>query len=349
MRIGIHSTAGFFSDRWITYCKNRDIDFKIVNCYQNDIISQLSDCDALMWHFNHKSSKDCKFAKQLLFSLQHAGKEVFPDFNTAWHFDDKLGQKYLLEAMDAPMAPAYTFFSIKEAMNWAKETSYPKVFKLRNGASSDNVMLVKSEKHARRLIRKSFSKGFKQYNALASLKERIRLYRLGKTNLWDVIKGVIRISYPTQYSRVAGKEIGYCYFQDFIPGNEFDIRVVVIGSKAFALKRMVRKNDFRASGSGHLLYEKSHFDDNTVNMAFKISDTLHSQCMAYDFVYHNGIPLVVEISYGFAPEGYDACTGYWDRNLVWHEGKINPYGWMVEDIIERIKKKKEQELKENLV
>ena len=108
--------------------------------------SQLSDCDALMWHFNHKSPKASKFAKQLLFSVQASGKKVFPDFNTVWHFDDKVGQKYLLEAIGAPLAPAYVFYSKKEALEWAGKTSYPKVFKLRNGAGSDNVRLLNLKK-----------------------------------------------------------------------------------------------------------------------------------------------------------------------------------------------------------
>lgn len=337
MKIGINNTPGFFSERWIAYCKSKSISYKIVDCYANDIIRQLSDCNALMWHFNHKSSKDCKFAKQLLFSLQHAGKAVFPDFNTVWHFDDKLGQKYLLESIGAPMADAYVFFSHNEALRWAGTTDYPKVFKLRNGAGSDNVLLVKSAQQAKRLIRRSFGSGFRQYNALGSLRERIRLYRLGRTDLRDVIKGIVRILYTTQFSKIAGREVGYCYFQDFIPGNDSDIRVVVIGDKAFAIKRMVRKNDFRASGSGIILYARNHFDDQTIKLAFDVSDRLKSQCMAYDFVYHDGIPLIVEISYGFAPEGYDACTGYWDKNINWHEGKFNPYGWMVEDLMKRCK------------
>jgi glutathione synthase/RimK-type ligase-like ATP-grasp enzyme len=333
MKIGIHETKGFFSEHWIAYCKANDIDHKLVNCYRTDIIQQLSDCDALMWHFNHKGPRESKFAKQLLYALQAAGKKVFPDFSTVWHFDDKVAQKYLLESIGAPLAPAYVFYTMKEALEWASNTSYPKVFKLRNGAGSDNVRLVKSERNAIRLIKKAFNIGYKQYEAWSSLKERYRKYQAGKTDFWDVCKGILRIAYTTEYARVTGKEIGYIYFQDFIPENDFDIRVVVIGDKAFAIKRLVRKNDFRASGSGFILYEKEHFDEETIRIAFKISQRLNVQCMAYDFVYLKGKPLIVEISYGFAPPGYVDCTGYWDKELIWYEGQFNPYGWMVELVL----------------
>jgi len=336
MKIGIHHTKGLFSDRWIKYCEDNSISFKLVDCYGTDIIQQLSDCDALMWHFNHKGPKESKFAKQLLFSVEATGKKVFPDFNTAWHFDDKVAQKYLLEGINAPIAPAYVFYSSKEAREWAGQTSFPKVFKLRNGAGSDNVRLVKSKSEANHLIKKAFGSGFKQYEGWASLKERYRKYRAGKTNLWNVIKGILRLAHKTEYARVTGREIGYAYFQDFIPGNDHDIRVIVIGDKAFAIKRMVRKNDFRASGSGFIHYEKVHFDDESIRLSFEITEKLHAQCLAYDYVYLDGKPLIVEISYGFAKEGYDACTGYWTRNLVWHEGKFNPYGWIIDDMIKKI-------------
>lgn len=333
MRIAIHETKGFFNERWIAYCASNHIDFKLVDCYSNNIINQLSDCDALMWNFNHKSPKASKFAKQLLFSVQASGKKVFPDFNTVWHFDDKVGQKYLLESLQAPLAAAFVFYSKKEALEWAGQTNYPKVFKLRNGAGSDNVRLVRFEHEAVNLINRAFGRGFRQYNALSNLKERYRRYKIGKTSLKDVLKGIVRLVRTTEYSRVTGKERGYAYFQEFIPGNDFDIRVIVIGDKAFAIKRLVRRNDFRASGSGYILYDKEHFDEETIRLAFEVSEKLKAQCMTYDFVFLEGNPLIVEISYGFAPEGYDSCTGYWERDLSWHEGKINPYGWMVDDLI----------------
>ena len=335
MKIGIHHTKGSFSERWIAYCTERQIDYKIVNCYQSNIISQLEDCEALMWHFNHKGAKESKFAKQLLFSLQAGGKKVFPDYNTVWHFDDKVGQKYLLESIGAPLAPSHVFYNKREAMDWAAQTKYPKVFKLRNGAGSENVRLVLKKKQAYGLIRKAFRKGYKHYVGWRNLRERIRKYRHGKSDLFNVIKGIIRLFYTTEYARLTGRELGYVYFQDFIPGNEYDIRVVVIGNKAFAIKRMVRENDFRASGSGSIKYGKEHFDDNTIRLAFEISEKLNDQCMAYDFVYLEEQPLIVEISYGFAMEGYDPCVGYWEKDLTWHEGNFNPYGWMVEAIISK--------------
>ena len=334
MKIAIHNRESSFSPHWIEYCKANGIDYKIVNCYSNDIVDQLKDCCAIMWHHYHASAKDIQFAKQLLYSLQMSGKIVFPDFNTDWHFNDKLGQKYLLEAIEAPLVPSYAFYEKKEALQWVKQTTFPKVFKLRGGSGSNNVRLV-TQKNAVRFIHKAFKKGFKQYHPIANLKERIRKYRKGKTSFDDVLKGLVRIVLPTEYAHIQGNDRGYIYFQDFIPDNTHDIRVTYVFNKCFALRRRVRKGDFRASGSGMIEYDMSKIPEQALRIAFEVAKRLKLQTAAFDFVMYKGSPLIVELSYGF---GYDVDQfnhGYWDDQLKYHPGSFNPYAWMVEGIIEK--------------
>lgn len=334
MKIAIHKSGFGFSADWISYCQKKKIPHKIVNCYSNDIIQQLKDCNALMWHFSHIIPKDILVAKQILNALEHTGFKVFPDFKTCWHFDDKVAQKYLLEQIDAPAVKSYVFFDKHEATMWAKNTDYPKVFKLRKGASSQNVELIKSQKHAIRKIKKAFKNGFSNYKALDSLKERNRLFKIGKSNFWETIKGTLRFFIPLEYIRVLGKEIGYIYFQDFIRGNKFDTRIIVIDEKAYGMKRLIRKNDFRASGSNIFDYENINLQ--SVKIALDFAYKLKLQAVAFDFVFDNDKPLIVEMSYGFGTTGSGQCKGYWDKNLNWNEGKFNPFGWMVDIIIKSI-------------
>lgn len=337
MKIAIHYKKGDFSSKWIEYCDNNNIPFKIVSAYDNDIINQVSDCNCFMWHFNQSHSKDVLFAKQLLYSLQTAGLKVFPDFHSAWHFDDKVGQKYLLESIGAPLVPSYVFYDKKEALTWIEQTDFPKVFKLRGGAGSAHVKLVKDQKVAKRLIHKAFGRGFSQYDKLANLKDRWYKYKKGKTNLWNVGKGLVRLVHTTEFAKTAGRERGYIYFQDFIPNMDYDIRVIVIAGKAFAIKRMVREDDFRASGSGHILYGKEHFDKETIQRSFEVAEKVKSQCLAIDYVYQDGEPIIVELSYGFTKEGYYDCEGYWDRQMNWHPGPFDAQGWMVESLLQKLR------------
>lgn len=335
MKIAIHNSQAGFHPRWVEYCKKQKIDHKIVDCHANDIVARLQDCDALMWHFNQSNAKDIVIAKQILFALEHANFRVFPDFKTAWHFDDKVGQKYLLEAINAPMVPSFAFYDKSKALEWAAKTSYPKVFKLRGGAGSANVKLVKTKQQANKLIKQSFGKGFNQYEAWSNLQERWRKYKQGKTNLIDVSKGVVRLSYQPNFSKVKGKERGYAYFQEFIENEGFDIRIVVIGNNAVALKRLVRENDFRASGSGNLVFENDKIDKRYIQLAFDTAKKLNSQSIAIDLVHSkNDEILIVEISYGFPVKNFlDGAAGYWTDNLKWHEDEFNPQGWMVEEVM----------------
>lgn len=332
--IAIHKSNSGFHQEWISYCDQQGFPYKIVDCYANDLITQVQDCDALFWHYSQGSGKDILIAKQILFALEHSGFKVFPNFHTSWHFDDKVGQKYLLEATGVPLVPSYVFVDRKQALKWIMTTTFPKVSKLRGGAGSANVALVPNREAAKKIINKAFGRGFSLYNGWDNLRDRWYKYRNGKTDLKDVIKGIIRLGYQPNFSKINGREVGYAYFQDFIPNNDHDIRVIIIDGKAFAIKRLVRNNDFRASGSGEIRYDRDLFDIDTIRLAFDVAEKLQVQCIAFDFVYHNQQPLIIEISYGFSVAGYHDCPGYWDRDLKWYDGPFNPYGWMVNHLMD---------------
>lgn len=336
-KIAIHNCQSGFHPRWVEYCKEENIPFKLVNCYSSNIITDLQDCDALMWHHSHSNSRDILIAKQILFALEHSGFSVFPDFRTAWHFDDKLAQKYLFEQLNIPHAKSYVFTDKTTAENWIETTKFPKVFKLRIGAGASNVKLVRNKYQALKLTKKAFGKGFSVYNSWDGLKERIRKFTEGKTGVKDVIKGIGRFFIPIKYARIIGRQKGYIIFQDFIADNNSDYRIIIINNRAFALKRFVRKNDFRASGSGDFEYDKENFPEELIRLSFDINEKLKTQCGVYDFVYDSDKkPLLIEVSYGFTSPAYDHCPGYWDSELNWKEEKFNPQAWMVDTVLKNI-------------
>jgi glutathione synthase/RimK-type ligase-like ATP-grasp enzyme len=243
-----------------------------------------------------------------------------------------VGQKYLLEAIGASMVQTDVFYDKKSSTDFLNKTSFPKVFKLRGGAGSSNVKLIKSKSEAQRFVNKAFGSGFPSYDRWGNLKETwTHFKRKPATKYMEFLKSLRRLFVSTEYARLHGTESGYVLFQEFIPNNTFDIRVVVIGGRAFALKRLVRKNDFRASGSGFIEYDKDLIDERCVSISFDVAKKLKGQCVAYDFVFDTlNNPLIVEINYGFAHEAYFKCPGYWDEQLNWHSGNFNSAAWMVE-------------------
>jgi len=341
MNIAIHQRKGSFSDRWIPYCIENNIPYKIVNCYDSDIVEQLADCNGLMWHWSHMDYRAQLFARQLIFSIEKKGTKVFPDFNTCWHFDDKVGQKYLLESINASLVPTYIFYNKKDAIQWIKETTFPKVFKLRGGAGSQNVKLVKTKKTALRLARKAFGKGFPLVDKKSGINQRLWVLRRDKNfNAFIyLLKGFVRFLYPKKGMNMLPMQKGYVYFQDFIPQNKFDDRVVVVGDKAIAIRRFNREGDFRASGSGLIEHNPHLFSKEIITIAFKVAESIQSQSIAFDFVYDKkGKPFIIEISYAYAQGwSYDNCPGYWDENLKWHNDTVDPQQYMVENFLKTIR------------
>ena len=339
MKLGIQesNTEGYFSERWIKYCDENKIQYKIVNCYSTDIINDLNDCDGLLWHFSHGHPIDFQIATTVLRSLEVSGKKTFPNINSCWHFDDKVAQKYLLESIGAPLIKSWVYYTKKDAINNIKKISYPKVFKLKGGASSVNVKLIKNEIQARKFVNKSFGVGFRQFDRYTLFKDALSKFKNSLISFKDLVREFGKIFVKSDYEKVKGNENGYLYYQDFLPNNSCDIRVIVIGEKAFAIKRLVRENDFRASGSGQIIYDKDQIDERCVQIAFDTVSILNTNCLGFDFLFdENNNPLIAEISYGFFQGAYDKCTGYWDRDLKWYNGSFVPQYWMVENLIKEI-------------
>ncbi|MDD4755004.1 MAG: hypothetical protein PHG29_02895 [Prolixibacteraceae bacterium] len=325
-----------FSHYWIEYCEKKNLPYKIVDCYANDLIAQLDGCNGLMWHWDLTHYKAALFARQLTLSLESIGIKVFPGINTGWHYNDKLGQKYLMEAIGAPLVKSYVFFSKQEALKWSRETTYPKVFKLRTGAGSSNVRLVKNNQTAKRLIRKAFGSGFHQIDPINRLKERLWIVRRDKNfaSLKKLITGIIRLFVVKEVEKFSQKEKGYIYFQDYLPYNKSDTRIVVIGDRSFGMVRHCRTGDFRASGSGLIDYNHKLINKDCVRTAFETAKKLNVQSIAIDFIKQADVPCqIIEISYAFIPFKF---PGYWDRDLVWHEGEITPEEFMIEDFIQSL-------------
>lgn len=336
--LAIHARSGSFSDGWVSYCQLARVPFRVVDCYSTNIIDQLQGCRALLWHWEHSDYRAAIFARQLIASVEAMGLVVFPGTATCWHYDDKVGQKYLLEAIGAPLIPSHVFYNEVAASRWLENTELPIVWKLRGGAGSQNVQLVRDRNAARRIIRRSFGRGWR-YSRFSALEDRMWHFQRDRSlrAFVDIARGVFRTVVPHEKSRNRQIERHYVYFQEFLSGNNSDIRVVVIGKRAFAIRRLVRKGDFRASGSGVIEYDMGLIPTDCVRIAFEVTRNLGSQSCAFDFVCRNGEWLIGEISYAFSENAYLDCPGYWDPDLNWRSDRVQPARFMIEDILSELR------------
>lgn len=333
--IGIHDRPGSFSDRWISYCTDKGIPFRRVNCLGTDVMSQCEGLYGLLWHWSQNSPAELLVARQIIPSLEQKGLVVFPNINTCWHFDDKVAQKYLLEAIGAPLIPTWVFTNKEDALRWIEGATWPKVFKLRCGAGSTNVRLVRSYSQAVAFCLQAFGSGFPAVAGyLTDMQTRVRKTKTAH-EFWErfaraprTLKNVLTVQRETQ------RERGYIYFQQFLPENTFDTRITIIGDRAFGFMRANRPNDFRASGSGSIVYERGKIDTRCIEIAFRVADRIGSQSLAFDFLLNSQQePLIGEISYCYMSSAVHACEGYWDHQGIWHIGHIWPEDAILEDML----------------
>jgi glutathione synthase/RimK-type ligase-like ATP-grasp enzyme len=333
-QLAIHHEQGSYSDRWIAYCEEQRIAYKVVNCFASDIIQQLANASGLLWHWTLNDPGEQLIARQLLCAVEAMGLSVFPNISTCWHYNDKIGQKYLLEAIGAPIVPTHVFYSLSEALSWIENASFPKVFKLSKGAGSANVRLVHNVHEARRLTKQGMTRGFSPVSGYTQdAQKRFRIARR-RGDLFSVLRRLpSALAKIQQMKREVARERGYVYFQDFIPGNDFDTRITIIGNRAFAYIRNVRPRDFRASGSGDLNYDVSQINMQCVRTAFEVAKKIGSQSLAFDFVLDENRPLILEVSYCFIPQLVHACEGHWDEQLNWHPGQMWPQDAILADFM----------------
>jgi hypothetical protein len=129
---------------------------------------------------------------------------------------------------------------------------------------------------------------------------------------------------------------GYVLFQEFLVGNGFDIRIAVIGDRAFGYRRFNRPGDFRASGSGNFDTNPLKIDAEAVALAFRTARKVGSQSLAVDILRKGDQFVISEISYTFVSWMVHACPGYWDEKMNWHEGQMWAEEAQIQDFVKRL-------------
>jgi glutathione synthase/RimK-type ligase-like ATP-grasp enzyme len=267
------------------------------------------------------------------------GKFVFPNYNTCWHFNDKIAQKYLLDSINAPIPNTHIYYDYESAVEWVEKANYPIVFKLKSGAGAKNVKLVRGKKDARRLCNKAFNGGMSSITEYFSdYQTKIFKTRAKKNYFEKLLRAPKVILNLFRLKNQLPKEKGYILFQEYLPNNSYDTRITIIGNRAFSFIRHNRNNDFRASGSGNIDYDQRKIDLNAVKIAFEISKLIGSQSMAFDLLYDQENQIkIIEISYGFNRNVILNCPGYWDISLNWIGGNFHPEHLIIEDAISSYK------------
>jgi glutathione synthase/RimK-type ligase-like ATP-grasp enzyme len=318
--------SGSWTSEWVDYCEKTRLDFKVFSSHSLNIIEDIRDYNVLLWHFSGYNLHDMLIARSILYSAKAMGLKVFPDFEEAWHFDDKMAENYMLHAINAPIPKYYHFYTLDKLVEWLDENpQFPIVAKLKNGSGSNNVKLINDRTEAIKYGLRMFKKGFNSSPSIIfKASSNVRSAKKVSTFI-NRAKRIPEFLCTVKNAREFPKEHGYVLFQEVIPNDGYDLKIVVIGNKLSFIVRSVRKGDFRASGGGDLFFDKNYVTRNILETAFATNDALSFKCMGYDYIVHNktGEAKIVETSYGFSHSALLQAGGYFDRRGNWYDVPLN--------------------------
>jgi hypothetical protein len=324
-----------FSERWVARLTELGHDVQLVSVRDPDFLERVKACDGFLWWFPPLPYPR-ELGKRLLPALDHATSVhatnvfVHPDWRSCWHFDDKVAQTYLLQAVGIPMPRTWVLWRYDEAIEFCRTAQYPLVIKLSSGFRSENVGLLRDRPEAERMARRFFGAGVSALHPrrFESLRAATRPFR----NWLQLRRGRAPLSPPVVHRN-------HMLVQEFVAGNDFDTRVTIIGDRAFSWRRGNRPNDFRASGGGFNDYDPGKIDRDALLLAFQAAQTLRMPSVCFDILRRGGSPVITELSYFYESHLVAACPGHWrkrDGELEWVEGSMRAEDAVLDDFLARL-------------
>jgi glutathione synthase/RimK-type ligase-like ATP-grasp enzyme len=312
-----------FNSRFIDLLNKNNIPYQIVKNWGGDEFWRKIKKSKLFFARYRGTEEDLALMQAYLPEIERKGVKTLPNFNNVYHCGDKLRLAAFFEANKIPSPKTYAAFSSEEVDQWVKhyQGNYPVVVKTRKGFGSRNVALAENPSQLKKLASILFARGVRDGSIDVIMKGHL------KTNL-----AILR-SYTNkkliEYKRYVVNnflkrstviENTCLIIQEFLPNNSYDTRITVIGNRAFAFMRENRPNDFRASGSGSIIYDQDKIDENFIKIAFDISSKFKFQTMAYDFIYDNKQnPVLIEMNYTYVDTAVQACSGFWTKDGKYYD------------------------------
>lgn len=325
-----HGRLGMDSKKFQDILDFNKIDNRILYSGNENFWDEVSKCDFFIFQWTQRDYFR-QIARSILPIIENQLKiKCFPSNLSSWIYDDKIREYYILKLHNFPVIQSWIFYDVDNALEFIDKVEYPLVFKLRSGAGSQMVRLVRNKSAAKKYVRLMFNRGAR-YNIGLPGKHLDELKHNGPFKLARKQLGKLKL-------RITDKEFffnenwyihkNYLYLQKFLPNNSYDTRVVIIGNQAFSIQRRNFFNDFRASGTNNHVYDPQKIDLRFVEIAFQVSKVFGFNVMAYDFLYdENNEPAIAEISYVFGSSlggsRISNCPGFWDKKMTWHPGKTD--------------------------
>jgi len=254
-KIGIHADAteyegygvlGSYYLRYKRFLEYNNISHTVIDLSKSNWLEQTKNLDILVVAYTSEPSRLNELQAKTCILENQYGVICYPSCKDMWSYEDKNRVYYLVKEHGFEHAETFVSNNREEAISYVNNAEYPFVSKIKTGSCSRGVELVKNKKRALQIVKQNFG--------------------VGRRALWT-------------YSF----EKDYVYFQEFIEGAEYDLRIFIVGDIIGGYKRRMKGDDFRASGAGIL--DRSLFPEEAIAIALKLKEKWDTTILAVDFVY----------------------------------------------------------------
>jgi len=247
--VGIVQDIGAFPSwtKHVRFCENNSIPCVVYSIRDHDWLEKAEEFDVIIG-FTSCSSYDLDEIRYKYFILETVLKKAcYPSFQNMLLYENKFLEAELSRIYNFPYITTYVSFDKKDAHSLITNLEFPIVSKIVPSSGSLGVELIRTPEEAKKLIRQAFSQNGRK----------------------------IHIVYARQKN--------YIYFQEYIPNDGYDIRVIVVGNFVFGFYRKAPKGDFRASGMH--LEEMRSLPDEAIKIARNVYKKINSPLLAVDMVH----------------------------------------------------------------
>jgi len=197
--------------------------------------------DSFIWYTSSEFPSYKTYIEDILFSL-NSSNILVPSFDFLRAHNNKGFQEFVRQKYDITSLNSHYFGTLEELLYIIDKIEFPVVLKGIEGSGSKNVELCQDKYQLINRVKK-FSRQKRYFVSFA--KKMLKRYLF--VNKYEYENSMESLNYKN------------FILQKFIPDLKNDWKVLVFYDKYFVLKRIVKRNDFRASGSGYYFWEEVEF------------------------------------------------------------------------------------------
>jgi len=295
VRLGIIKEFAHNHKGYVGACREMGVPYKILDISGPDWIEivQECSCNAFLVHPSCELSVwKQMYDERLRVMVEDMGKIIYPTYDELWFYESKRRMCYWLQAHGIPHPQTWIFYNYDDAMEFARNTDLPIVFKSDFGSAAAGVKVFRSRSRLTRWVKHCFGKGI------------IRKDEDPRDRQWDSV-----------------------LFQEYLP-DVAEWRIIRIGESYFGYEKL-KRGDFH---SGSHLQRYARPSSELLSFVKDVTDKGQFTSMDVDvFVTLNGRYLVNELQtiYGHFGSSEPQCMiDGKEGRMIWDTGSES---WQFEE------------------